>query len=283
MSFTDEQQKLIGNLVEAELKRRSISPETQAEDTKRRVLDIMEEANDPATFVGDKAHNWLVRNLDLLRPRTENYVTRFIHATGRLFVHHAQLLSVLGLLVALATAGATQMQRFLFVIDEKAIVKKILEAPAFQQEHDQAMKSRLSEISKLEGQITNVRDQVLKEQGAVTDFKKRTETLYGKLSNLEYRLASLATRTDEVGKSLNAQPDATTSVAADKAETQAIKLLKKLDQVLQSGEEEQTCQNTTNSLCLEPETCPDGTTETASIRFSSDAEKSSESKLCVRD
>ena len=283
MSFTDEQRKLIGDIVEAELERRSLSPETQAEDTKRRVLDIMEEANDPATFVGTRAHNWLVRNLDLLRPRTDHYVTRFIRATGRVFVHHAQLLSVLGLLVVLVTAGITQMQHLLFAWNKDAIVKKVLEAPKFKQEHKQAMDSRLSEILKLQGQITNVRDQVLREEGAVTDFKNRVGKLNGRLSNSEYRLAYLKTMLDVAMKPENAQPDATASEAVDAAKTQAIKLSKELGQVLKSGEEEQTCHNTTNSLCLEPETCPDGTAETASIRFSSAADESSEYKLCVRD
>lgn len=280
MSITDEQRKLISDLVEAELERRSLSPETQAEDTKRRVLDIMEEANDPATFVGTKAHNWLVRNLDFLRPRTEHYVTRFIYATGRMFVHHKLLFGVLGLLVLLGTAGITQMQHFLFALDKDKIVKRVLAAPEIQQELDEAIQQKKVNIATMEGEIKQVKKNILSQKSTVDDFTTRLEGLYGRLSDLEH----LATKAEDAAQTVSAQANATAVAALDEAESQADKLGKELFQIIfRPDEEGSTCKNTANSLCVESTTCPPRTTTGASIRLSSDAAESSEFKLCVRD
>ena len=82
MSISEDQRKEIVEIIATELDQRSLSLETRTEDTKRRVLLIMEEASDSATYIGARAHDWLVYNLDLLRPRTEHRVTGMIRTAG---------------------------------------------------------------------------------------------------------------------------------------------------------------------------------------------------------
>ena len=152
MNFTDEHRKQVIELVEAELDRRSLSPELHQEGLKRRLLEILEEADDPATFVGSRVHNWLVRNLEILRPRTEHQVTRLIRAAGRIFVHHGRIVLVLGLLIILVTAAFTQINRFLFHWNEDDIVERLVRNFQTQAVYNETIAARTSDADRDVGQ-----------------------------------------------------------------------------------------------------------------------------------
>lgn len=279
MTFTDEQRRQVIELVQTELERRSLSPEPDPEDIKRRLLGILEEADDPATFVGTRVHDWLARNLEILRPRTEHQVTRLIRAAGRIFVHHGRIVLVMGLAILLVTAAFTQINRFLFHWNEDEIIERLVRNIQTQGVYNEAIAARTSEADKMLGNIEGIHAIIQRKEPIIDDYMARVNELRGNFQHL----SQLEEELQQTADTLRLQAENAATEAVNSAQPQANQLAGELYGIFAQFSENQRCTNTSNSLCVESETCPQGTNSYAAVELvSTDQNELASFRICAR-